>query len=189
MNGSRSWHSRHPILEFGAIGMRDTRSITGFFSLILTAAGCASMPEGPSVVVLPGSGANFEQFCADDHYCRDFALQQLGGQSPADASTNSALSGAAVGAGLGAIAGALIGGGRGAAVGAGTGLLAGTLFGSAAANQTYRGAQYSYDGNYIQCMYAKGHRVPVYGTFERDSYRYSNENYRGPPDYSENRQG
>lgn len=161
--------------------------LTGLFSLLFITA-CVSMPTGPSVVVLPGKNADFEQFRVDDHSCRDFALEQIGGRSPDDAATHSALSGAAVGAGLGAIAGALIGGGRGAAVGAGTGLLTGTLFGSSEANQTYRGAQYSYDGNYIQCMYAKGHQVPVYGNISRGSYQYSDDDPEAP-EYTQGKKG
>lgn len=153
-------------------------------------SGCATMPTGPSVVVLPGSRANFEDFRADDYDCRNFALRQIGGETPEQAATGSAVQGAAVGAGVGAAAGAAFGGGEGAAIGAGTGLLAGTLFGSEAANRTYSGTQYSYDANYIQCMYAKGHRVPVYGNLIPEIERVDDYDRRGGPDdhYKENRQ-
>ena len=43
--------------------------------LVLTA--CATTPTGPSVLVLPGTGKNFEQFNRDDLVCRDFALRGL----------------------------------------------------------------------------------------------------------------
>jgi outer membrane biogenesis lipoprotein LolB len=44
--------------------------------LLLTA--CATVPTGPSVLVLPGTGKNFEQFQVDDDMCRQWALQQTG---------------------------------------------------------------------------------------------------------------
>ncbi len=168
--------------------MEKTQTIAGIVTLMLI-SGCMSMPTGPSVMALPGSGASFEQFRSDDLYCRDFALRQIGGHSPSLEAAGSAVTSTAVGTGVGAAAGAAFGGGSGAAIGAGTGLLAGTLFGSAAANETYYGAQYSYDSNYVQCMYAKGHRVPVYGNFTEDYYRSGTSDSRGPsnpPDTREN---
>src|SRR5712664_1083560 len=45
--------------------------------LIIAAAvvttSCASMPTGPSVMVLPGTGKSFEQFRAEDARCRQAA--------------------------------------------------------------------------------------------------------------------
>jgi hypothetical protein len=32
--------------------------------------GCATVPSGPSVMVLPGTGKSLEQFQADDLVCR-----------------------------------------------------------------------------------------------------------------------
>ncbi|MBI0415309.1 MAG: hypothetical protein ITD38_00690, partial [Nitrosospira sp.] len=52
--------------------------ITGLF--LLTA--CVSMPTGPSVVVLPGSNKNFDQFRYDDDQCRHFAYEQMSGVTP-----------------------------------------------------------------------------------------------------------
>ncbi|MGR9108850.1 MAG: YMGG-like glycine zipper-containing protein [Gammaproteobacteria bacterium] len=153
----------------------------------MASVGCAFTPTGPSVMVLPGSGADFEHFRADDLYCRDFALRQIGGQTPGQVATDSGVASALLGAGIGAAAGAAFGGGQGAAIGAGTGLLAGTLFGSAEANQTYHGAQYSYDANYMQCMYAKGHRVPVYGNFTREFYESGDYDRGQSPGYPESR--
>ncbi len=43
---------------------------------LLTA--CATVPTGPSVLVLPGTAKNFEQFQTDDAVCRQWALQQTG---------------------------------------------------------------------------------------------------------------
>ena len=39
---------------------------------------CATVPAGPSVMVLPGSGKPFEVFQADDDACRQWALRQSG---------------------------------------------------------------------------------------------------------------
>lgn len=126
----------------------------------LLLAGCASVPSGPSVLVLPGTGKAFEQFRGDDLMCRQFAAQQTGtsaNQAGADAGVKSAV----IGTAIGAVAGAAIGGREGAAVGAGTGLIVGSASGSDAARSSSYGTQRQYDNAYIQCMYAQGHRVPV----------------------------
>src|SRR2546430_14791815 len=95
--------------------------------------GCATVPAGPSVMVLPGNGKNFEQFQADDAVCRQWAAQQTG-MTTKQAATESAVSGAAIGTVLGAAAGAAVGAAAkspatGAAVGAGAGLLGGAAIG------------------------------------------------------------
>ncbi|SER71422.1 hypothetical protein SAMN05421690_10588 [Nitrosomonas sp. Nm51] len=135
------------------------------FSILLVAilAACVNLPTGPSVMVLPGSSKSFEQFRYDDYECRRYAYEQVGGVTAGKAATSSGLTSAAAGSGLGAAAGAAIGGGEGAAIGAGTGLLAGGLAGSGTARTSGYESQYRYDISYIQCMYAKGHRVPVSG--------------------------
>ncbi len=133
------------------------------FSLTVTA--CASLPSGPSVMVLPGSGASFDQFRVDDANCQQFAMWQIGGTTPNQAAIDSSITSAAVGTALGAATGAAIGGGSGAAIGAGAGLAAGGIAGSGAASNSYYTNQRQYDVAYIQCMYSKGHRVPVSGQF------------------------
>jgi hypothetical protein len=77
------------------------------------------------------------------------------------------LASAAVGTALGAAAGAALSGGSGgaAAFGAGGGLLAGSLVGAGNASTSLYDTQQRYDIAYIQCMYAKGHQVPVNGQF------------------------
>ena len=130
---------------------------------IVAITACVSMPTGPSVMVLPGSSKSFEQFRYDDYDCRRYAYAQIGGITARDASVSSGVESAAVGAGLGAAAGAALGGGEGAAIGAGTGLLAGGLAGTGSARTSGYERQYRYDISYIQCMYAKVHRVPVSG--------------------------
>jgi hypothetical protein len=143
---------------------------TGFLSIssiaaLLFLAGCVSVPSGPSRMSLPGSGKSFDQFRADDSDCRQFASAQSGGTSPNQAATDAGVNSAAVGTVLGAAAGALIDGSSGAAAGAGVGLLAGALIGSSTGYASSYALQHQYDNAYTQCMYAKGHKVPVSGRF------------------------
>ena len=116
-----------------------------------------------SVMVLPGSSKSFSQFRADDIECRNYAFESVGGVTASQAATESGVASAVVGTAIGAAAGAAIGGHEGAAVGAGTGLVVGGLAGTGTAQASGYNLQYRYDFSYIQCMYAKGHRVPVSG--------------------------
>jgi len=141
------------------------------FTTLLVASGCASLPNGPSVMVLPGSGMTFEQFRNDDVLCQQFASFQVGGASANQAGMNSGVTSAVVGTVIGAAAGAAIGGGGGAAIGAGTGLVGGSLVGTSTASSTMYDVQQRFDVAYIQCMYAKGHQVPVSGQFSGASSR------------------
>ena len=129
---------------------------------IFSLTACVGMPTGPSMMALPGNGRSFDEFRYDDYTCREFAQEQAGG-TPSRASVASGVGSAVVGAGLGAAAGAALGGGRGAAIGAGTGMLAGGLAGTNTARASGSVSQQRYDMAYTQCMYAKGHRVPVSG--------------------------
>ena len=69
-------------------------------------AGCATVPDGPSVLVLPGTGKSFEQFRADESECRSYAQSQAGQYSDAS-------------------------------------------------------LQQRYDFGYQQCMYVRGHKIPM----------------------------
>lgn len=124
---------------------------------------CATVPNGPSAMALPGTGKSFDQFRYDDATCRQFSYEQIGGTTANQASNDSFARSAAVGTALGAAVGAAAGGGQGAGVGAATGLLVGSMVGVDEANVSSYGTQRRYDNAYIQCMYAKGHRVPVSG--------------------------
>jgi YMGG-like Gly-zipper len=136
------------------------------FAALLGLAACVSVPTGPSVMVLPGTGKSFDQFRFDDGACRQYAYDQIGGQTAARAQEDSAVKSAVVGTAIGALAGAAIGGNSsGAAAGAGVGLLGGSMVGAGAAESSAYGAQRRYDVAYQQCMYAKGHRIPVSGRF------------------------
>ena len=144
--------------------LKITKKVVLLASPILLAA-CASIPSGPSHLALPGSGKSFEQFHMDETTCRQYARDQLGGETPDHVAAESGVRSAAVGTAIGAVAGAVINGRRGAGVGAGTGLLFGALVGSDNAARSGYEAQRRYDYSYLQCMYAKGNQVPVAGRF------------------------
>ncbi|MBI3042601.1 MAG: hypothetical protein HYY78_07215 [Betaproteobacteria bacterium] len=152
---------------------------------LLALAACVSVPSGPSMMSLPGTGKSFDQFRFDDQECRQFASAQVGGTTPNQAASDSGVTSAAVGTAVGAAAGAAIDGGSGAAVGAGVGLLTGALAGSGAASASSYTLQQRYDNGYVQCMYAKGHKVPVSGRFasanERPAPRPAPRYYAPPP--------
>lgn len=145
------------LIRFGALGA------------LVTLAACTTVPTGPSMLVLPGTGRTFDQFRADDMECRQYAQYQSGGQTGQSVSDDAGVRSAALGTAVGAVAGAAIGGSRGAAVGAGSGLLLGTAAGTGAGQTSAQGSQRRYDNAYVQCMYAKGHRVPVYGQMSTTS--------------------
>lgn len=160
------------------------------FSIIValvTLSACATMPTGPSVMVLPGEGKNFDQFRSDDAVCRQFAFDQVGGVAGQQAAQNSAVTSAVVGTALGAAAGAAIGSasgdmGSGAAIGAGAGLLYGSAVGSSYAYGSYYEAQRRYDNAYLQCMYSKGNQIPGYGRNTRSGdYAPARKSYYPPP--------
>ncbi|MGK5006273.1 glycine zipper family protein [Janthinobacterium sp. LB2P70] len=139
-----------------------TGAVGGVLAPLVLAA-CTVMPQGPSAMVLPGTGKSFAQFQGDDTHCRGYAQAQLGGSSAQQAVADSGVRSAALGTLLGAVAGAAIDGGHGAGVGAGTGLVFGALAGTGAADSSAYGMQRRYDYAYQQCMYASGHKVPVAG--------------------------
>ena len=132
-------------------------------SLAVLLAGCASIPEGPSVAVMPGPGKPFDQFNADNAICKEFARQQIG-VNPNDVAREQVVTGAAAGAVLGAASGALMGQGHDSAAApmAGAGLIVGSAAGANAANQSTMTLQRRYDIAYQQCMYAKGNQIPGY---------------------------
>src|SRR5271157_720282 len=146
-----------------------------FFSVLAVISGCATMPTGPNVVVLPGPGKPFEVFQADDAVCRQWAQQQIGGASPSQTANQNTATGATVGALVGAAMGAAIGAATGnaaagAAIGGGTGLLGGTAMGSNAGAASEYQLQRRYDIAYQQCMYAKGNQIP--GAVRRQARAY-----------------
>ena len=135
-------------------------------SAALLLGACVTYPTGPSALALPGTGKSFDQFRADDTDCRQYASSVSGGGSAQQEANNSAAKSAVVGTVIGAAAGAGLGNsGEAAAAGAGAGLLVGALTGSSAGQASAYELQRRYDNGYVQCMYAKGHKVAVPGQF------------------------
>jgi hypothetical protein len=143
--------------------MKISLKIAGLGAVLLL-AGCVSLPSGPSVMALPGTGRSFDQFRADDLDCRVYAGNQTG-TTPDSAAANSAVASAAVGTVIGAIAGGAMGGSSGAAAGAGVGLIGGSMYGASSGYGSQYAVQRAYDNSYTQCMYAKGHKGPMAGTY------------------------
>jgi hypothetical protein len=141
--------------------MNCKQSLVLFLLVVLT--GCATLPQGPSVMVLPAPGKSFEEFQAEDANCKWWANQQSGTSAQEMVNQNTvtgAVVGTVLGAGLGAAIGALSGDpGMGAAVGAGSGLLGGTISGANTGQGYAWEAQRRYDIAYQQCMYTKGNQV------------------------------
>ncbi len=129
--------------------------------LLLTATGCATVPTGPSVMVMPPPGKPFELFQQEDVSCRQWARQQIGA-SPQEIINNNTAAGAVTGGAIGAGIGAVLSGGRGsgAAFGAATGALIGGSQGAASGQYYGHEAQRRYDIAYEQCMYANGNIIP-----------------------------
>jgi hypothetical protein len=138
--------------------MKTSLKIAGVGALLLL-TGCVSMPSGPSVMALPGTGRSFDQFRADDLDCRVYAGNQTG-ITPNSAGANSAVSSAVVGTAIGALAGAAFGD---PAAGAGVGLIGGSMYGASSSYGSQYAVQRAYDNSYTQCMYAKGNKVPAAG--------------------------
>ena len=159
--------------------MKKTLSLTA----LALVAGCATTPTGPSVMVLPGSGKTFDQFRFDDNECRQFALQSSGGKEADQAASDSGLKSAAVGAAVGALAGAAISrSGHGAAAGAGIGAAGGAIAGTGTGSQSARTVQGRYDVGYQQCMYSKGHQIPMAaGRYDRAQQRAPSSAVPPPP--------
>lgn len=136
---------------------------------------CATVPRGPSVMALPGTGVGFDQFHADDVACQQYAQAAVGytqGQAAEDSAAKSATVGTVLGAAAGALLGAASGhAGPGAAIGAGAGLVLGGAAGSDTYGRSASTVQHRYDNAYVQCMYAKGHQVPLPGGYSNLSQR------------------
>jgi hypothetical protein len=45
-------------------------------------SGCATLPEGPSITALPGTGKSLEEFRAADDACRQGSLERVRGVMP-----------------------------------------------------------------------------------------------------------
>lgn len=146
---------------------RGARSAAAALAAGLLLGACTVMPTGPSVMALPGSRKSVDDYQADIAACQQYAGAVIAAHGgTAAAADNSAASTAAAGALVGAATGAIIGSatgqaGQGAAIGAGTGLVFGAAAGSSYTSMSSWELQRGYDNAYLQCMYARGNRVPT----------------------------
>lgn len=131
--------------------------------LLLALGGCASVPSGPSIAVMPAPGEPFGQFRQDDARCRQYASRQVG-TTPNAAGAHSIATGALVGTAIGAAVGALFGHGRSYPVtsNAAAGLMMGSVVGAGNAQSSQYQLQGQYNTAYAQCMYSAGAQVPGY---------------------------
>jgi uncharacterized protein YcfJ len=150
--------------------------IAGLLALLMLSA-CATAPTGPQVIAMQGSTKSSTQFRYDDHQCRQYASERIDPY----AANNAGVSSAVIGTAIGAAAGAAFGGHDGAAVGAGTGLIAGSMIGASNAQYASYDTQHQYDQMYLQCMYDKGHKVPVAGRQQQTAPPAPNHYYPPPP--------
>ena len=131
----------------------------------LVLAGCAPMPVGPSVAVMPAPNKPFEVFVQDDQLCRGWAAHSIG-QPGNDAAAQQLVGSAVAGAVVGALLGAAIGDHHSAGAGAAMGTVVGGSVGANRAAAMSWNAQRAYDIAYQQCMYSKGNVVgPAYGPY------------------------
>ncbi len=128
--------------------------------VVAVLAGCAQLPSGPRVAVMPPPGKPLEVFSAEDQACRAYAQQSIG-TSAEDASKQSFVNSAVLGTVIGAAAGALgSASSRGAGNGAAVGLVAGSAIGANESRYAGNQMQWRYDVAYQQCMYTKGNLLP-----------------------------
>ena len=139
------------------------RYIQPLLMSVLLLNACASIPNGPSRMALPGAGKSFDEFQVDDRSCMQFAQDHIGGSTANQVSNDTFAKNAVVGTAVGTALGAVLGGRHSAGFGAATGLLFGSSVGANEANASAHSTQNNYDNAYTQCMYAKGHQVPVSG--------------------------
>ncbi len=137
--------------------MKQLKAVALGISAVVLLEGCAAMPMGPTVQVMPAPNKPFEVFVADQTICKSYAEHQVSGQ--AEAANERAIGGTLIGSALGAGLGAALGGGRGAGVGAAAGGLMGTAVGGSNSQHAQGSIQEQYDNAYAQCMYAKGNQV------------------------------
>jgi hypothetical protein len=149
-------------------GRRGVRSAILLIASSVLLGACTVIPTGPSVMALPGSRKSIDQYQVDVVACQQYASAVIAasGGGTAAAADNNAASSPAAGAILGAATGAIIGSAsgqasQGAAIGAGTGLLFGGMAGSSYTSMSSYQLQRGYDSAYLQCMYARGNRVPM----------------------------
>lgn len=141
--------------------MNSTHQKSGYMfaaiAVALMAGGCASVPaetgNAPSVGVLPGGGKTMAQFNTDDVACRGVAHARANDNTPLP-----------VAMGLGSVEVASSSSRvtmRDRTVDTES---TGSIYGNAPAiDPKMLTVQQRYDTAYVQCMYSKGHKIPVSG--------------------------
>lgn len=183
--------SRHPTISSALDILIGILMKTPRIPLILAAGaalalgGCAVAPTAPSVMVLPGSQKNAEQFRSDSAACQEQARALL--SNDVQAANNQAVTNAALGTVIGAAAGALLGQGSynpsaAAGWGAGTGLLIGSTVAGGNSQAASYSMQQRFDIAFVQCMYQRGHQVPGQVSYKRPAITAPPPNYP-PPNY------
>lgn len=133
--------------------MSPTKSL--FAALLLS--GCVTPPMGPTALVMPGQGKQFEAFASDQSTCKQFASGEVDGG--ATLANLSEFGTTAMTAALGAGVGGAVRGTQGAEVGGGVGGLAGLATASHGAAAGQGSLQSRYNLAYVQCMYARGNQI------------------------------
>lgn len=174
----------HTVAGSSAASFRQRRlALPAALAGVLLLSACVSVPQGPTVAVMPGSGKSLEQFQNDNVACQQFAQASISGatQTAQNASAANAVGGAALGAAVGALIGSATGqAGAGAAWGAGTGLMVGgAAAGNSGAVSSYS-LQRQFDVAYTQCMYTHGNQVPT-RVARRRAPAYAAPAYAPPP--------
>lgn len=126
---------------------------------LLLLAGCAEMPVGPTVTVMPGANKPFDVFVQEDQLCRSWASHSIGIPGH-EAAAARLLASTLAGATIGALAGAAVGDHRTAGAGAAMGSVIGATAGASRSGFIVANQQRRYDIAYQQCMYSKGNLVP-----------------------------
>jgi hypothetical protein len=163
LDGKKYHQPRLVLINISRLAMKNNLKIGTVLISILLLSACASMPNGPSRMALPGKGKSFDEFQVDDRSCMQFAQSHIGGSTANQVSNDTFAKNAVLGTVVGTALGAALGGHEGAGVGAVTGLIFGSSIGASEADESAHSAQNNYDNAYTQCMYAKGHQVPVSG--------------------------
>lgn len=103
----------------------NTLRLSSVLASVLALSACTTfptIPTGPGMLVLPGTGKSMEQFRLDEANCRQYAKVEIEGNTSKEAAANYDDSGINL--------------------------------------------QMRYDFAYQQCMYAKGHRIPIMGRMD-----------------------
>ena len=111
---------------------RGARSSLPLAAASVMLGACTVMPMGPSVMTLPGSTKTVEDCQADVAQCQQYSSAVITANA-----------------------------GGTAAVGAGLGVLFGGMAGSSYTSMSLYQLQRGYDSAYVNCMYARGNRVPM----------------------------